>query len=114
MTKTIQMHKKNWSDKINEALWEYIITWKNSIGFAPYHLVYGKRVLLPIEFQIHTFKLEADLGVERYEAQIEGIMQLNQLDEMREATVEQTILVQQQRSQWNHKFIKKGQFLVGD
>jgi hypothetical protein len=39
--------------------------------------------LLPIEFQIHTFKLAADLGIDLSEAQKERIMQLNQLDEMR-------------------------------
>ena len=57
MTKTIQMHRKDWPDKLNEVLWAYRITWKNNIGFAPYQLVYGKQVLLPIEFQIHNFKL---------------------------------------------------------
>ena len=87
---------------------------EKSSGFTPYQLVYGKQVLLPIEFQIHTFKLAADLGVELSEAQKERIMQLNQLEEMIQATVEQTILVQQQRAQWHDKFIKKKQFKVGD
>ena len=95
MTKTVQMHRKDWSEKLHEALWAYRITWKNSTSFTPYQLVYGKQVLLPIEFQIHTFKLAADLGVELSEAQKERIIQLNQLDEMRQAAVEQTILVQQ-------------------
>ena len=71
-------------------------------------------MLLPIEFQIHTFKLAFDLGVEISEAQKERIMQLNQLDEMRQVVVEKTIFVQQQRAQWHDKFIKKEQFKVGD
>ena len=83
MTKTVQMHRKDWSDKLHESLWAYIITWKNNTGFTPYQLVYGKQVLFPIEFQIHTFKLAIDLGVELSEAQKERIIQLNQLDEMR-------------------------------
>ena len=74
MTKTVQMHKKDWSNKLHEALWAYIITWKNSSGFTPYQLVYGKQVLLPIEFQIHTFKLAVDLGADIFEAQRERIM----------------------------------------
>ena len=93
MTKTIQMHRKYWPDKLHEDLWAYRITWKNAIGFT-HHLVYGKQVLLPIELQIHTFKLAAYLGIDLSEAQKERVMQLNQLDEMRQATVEQTILVQ--------------------
>ena len=90
MTKTVQMHRKDWSDKLHEALQAYRITWKNSTGFTPYQLVYGKQVLLPIEFQIYTFKLEIDLGVDISKAQREMIIQLNQLDEMRQAVVEKT------------------------
>ena len=107
MTKIVQMYIKDWSDKLHEALWEYIIIWKNNTGFTPYQLVYGKQVWLPIEFKIHTFKLVVDLGVEISEAQRERIMQLNQLDEMRQAPIEQTIFVQKQRAQWHDKFIKK-------
>ena len=69
MTKTVQIHRKYWSDNLHEALWAYRITWKDSIGFTPYQLVYGKQVLLPIEFQLHTFKLAADLGIDLSEAQ---------------------------------------------
>jgi hypothetical protein len=94
MTKTVQTHRKDWSDKLQEALWAYRITYKNSIGFTPYQLVYGKQVLLPIEFQIHTFKLAANLGIDLSEAQKERIMQLNQLDEMRQAAVEHNTLIQ--------------------
>ena len=89
------MHRKDWSAKLTEALWAYRITWKNSTGFSPYQLVYGKQVLLPIEFQIHTFKLVVDLGMDLSEAQQERILQLNQLDEMRQAAVEHNILIQQ-------------------
>jgi hypothetical protein len=60
VTKIVQTHRKDWSDKLQEALWAYKITYKASIGFTPYQLVYGKQVLLPIEFQIHTFKLVAE------------------------------------------------------
>ena len=98
MTKTIQMHRKDWSNRLNDVLWAYIITWKNTIGFTPQQLVYREQVLLPIEFQIHTFKLEADLGIDLSEAQKERVMQLNQLNEMRQEAVEKTIFVQQQRA----------------
>jgi len=35
--------------------------------------------MLPIEFQIHTFKMAVDLGIDLNEAQQERIQQLNQL-----------------------------------
>lgn len=56
LTKTIQLHHKDWADKLLEALWAYHITWRNMTSHTPYELVYGKHVLLPIEFQVKTFQ----------------------------------------------------------
>lgn len=69
MTKTIQMNRKDWLEKLRDALWAYKITWKNTTRFSPYQLVHGKEVRLPIEFQMHTFKLATKLGMELSEAQ---------------------------------------------
>ena len=57
LTKTIQLYHKDWADRLPEALWAYRITWRNTTGHTPYELVYGKQVLLPIEFQIKTFRM---------------------------------------------------------
>ena len=83
MTKTIQLNKKDWSCKLLEALWAYHTTWKNTTGFTPYEIVYGKKVLLPIKFQNHTFRLAVELGMDLNEAQQQRIVQLNELDEVR-------------------------------
>ena len=101
MTKTVHINRKDWSEKLRDSLWAYRITWKNTTGFSPYQLVYGKEVLLPIEFQIHTFKLAAKLGLELSEAQQHWKMELNQLDEQRHQAVEHTTLVQQQNMKWH-------------
>lgn len=67
------MNQKNREEKLKDALWAYMITWKDTTGFTPYQLVYGKGVMLPIEFQIHTFKLTADLQIDLDQAQKERI-----------------------------------------
>jgi len=48
MKKIVATNMKDWVDKLNEALWAYRITWKNTTGFTPYQLVYRKEVMLPI------------------------------------------------------------------
>jgi hypothetical protein len=48
------------------------------------------------------------------EAQQQRIVQLNELDEMHQDAIQQTTLVQQQRSKWHDKFIQKKQFKPGD
>lgn len=68
LTKTIQLHHKDWVKKLPEALWAYWITWRNVIGHTPYELVYGKQVLLPTKFQVKTFRTATQLGMNLNEA----------------------------------------------
>ena len=69
LTKTVNIHWKDWVERLLEDLWAYITTWRNSTGHTPYELVYSKYVLLPIEFQIKTFRTAVQLGLELSEAQ---------------------------------------------
>ena len=69
LTKTIQLHHKDWEDRLPEALWAYRITWRNTTGHTPYELLYGNQFLLPIEFQVKTFPMAAQLGMDLDEAQ---------------------------------------------
>ena len=56
LTKTMKIHRKDWADRISEALWAYRTTWRNNTGFSPYELVYGKSVVFHIEFEIKTLR----------------------------------------------------------
>jgi hypothetical protein len=69
LTKTIQLHQKDWANRFSEALWAYRIAWRNETCHTPYELVYGKKVLLPIEFQVKTFRIAIQLGMDFNEAQ---------------------------------------------
>lgn len=69
LTKTIQVSHIDWADRLPKELWAYRTTWKNTTGYTSYELVYGKQVLLPIEFQLKTFRMAAQLGLDLSEAQ---------------------------------------------
>jgi hypothetical protein len=83
LTKIVQLHHRYWVDRLLEDLWAYKTTWRNTTGHTPYELVYGKQVLLPIEFQVRTFCITAELGLNLYEAQKQRALQLNELDEIK-------------------------------
>ena len=83
LTKTIHLHHNDWEDRLPEALWAYRITWRNTTGHTPYELVYGKQVLLPIEFQVKTFRMEPHLGMDLDESQKQWVLNINELDEIR-------------------------------
>lgn len=114
LTKIVHLHRKDWVEKLPEALWAYITTWRNTTRHTPYELVYGKQVLLPIEFQIQTYKTIVQLDLDLSEAQKQRMTQLNELDEIKEEAFQRTSLVQQQRSIWHDKYIKERKFQLGD
>jgi len=76
-----------------EALWAYRETWINTIGHTPYELVYGKKVLLPIEFQVKIFKTTIQLRMDLNEAQKKRLLQLNDLDDIRHDSLQITTLI---------------------
>ena len=54
------------------------------------------------------------LGLDLFEAQKQGVLQLNELDEIQENALQHTILIQEQRTKWHDQFLRKKQFKTGD
>jgi len=71
-----------------EALWAYRTTWRNKTRFTPYELVYGKQVLLPIEFQVNTYIMKTHLSMDLTEVQQQRIVQLNELEEVHQDVIQ--------------------------
>ena len=109
----IRNHHRDWVDRLPEELWAYHTTWHNTTGFSPYELVYGKSVVFSIEFEIKTLKTAMEVNLDVTAAQKSKFNQLNELDEKRLAAMDQTVLIQQQRSNWHDRFIKKKVFYEG-
>jgi len=51
LTKVVSSNRKDWVERLVEATQAYNTTWKTTIGFTPYEMVYGKKALLSIEFE---------------------------------------------------------------
>ena len=61
-----------------------------------------------------TFRTAAQLSLDLDEAQEQRLMQLNKLDEIRQDAVQRTVLIQNQRTKWHDKFLRKKTFEEGD
>ena len=114
LTKTVKENRKDWSYRLPEALWAYRTTWRNTTGFSPYELVYGKSVVFPMEFEIKTLRTALAVNLDLTDAQTARLQQLNELEEKRLNTIQQTTIIQQQRSKWHDKSIKNKQFQKGN
>ena len=113
LTKFVISIIKYWVDKLVEATWAYNTTWKITLGFTPYELVYGKKALLLFEFEFNTLRMEMELNLDLSNSQKERLLQLNGLDEFRMQVILHTEVVQLQRKVLRDKNIKEKTFHEG-
>eukprot|EP00253_Pinus_taeda_P017045 PITA_17045 len=114
LTKTIKENRRDWFQRLPEALWAYRTTWRNTTGFSPYELVFGKNAIFPVEFEIKTLRTALVVNLDLTDAQTARLQQLQELDEKRLEAIHQTMMIQQQRSRWHDRTIKQKQFQKGN
>ena len=79
LTKIVASHQRDWVERLPEALWEYKTTWRNTTGYSPYELVYGKNPLFPIEFEVKTLITALEVCLNLTATQKHRLEQLNEL-----------------------------------
>ncbi|XP_019093255.1 PREDICTED: uncharacterized protein LOC109129457 [Camelina sativa] len=83
LQKTVNTTRKDWSQKLDEALWAYRTAYKTPLGTTPFHLVYGKACHLSVELEYKAAWAVKMLNFDTKSAHERRKMQLHELEEIR-------------------------------
>ncbi|XP_070031574.1 uncharacterized protein [Nicotiana tomentosiformis] len=83
LKKVVSKSKRDWHDRMEEALWAYRTTRRMPTQATPYSLVYGDKVILSLEHQIPSLRLAIQEGITDEENTRLRLAELEALDEKR-------------------------------
>nr|GEZ04473.1 reverse transcriptase domain-containing protein [Tanacetum cinerariifolium] len=84
LERTVDENRALWSDKLEDALWEFRTAFKTLISCTPYRLVYGKSCHLPLELKHKAFWALKHANFDHKTVGDHRKLQLNELSELRD------------------------------
>jgi hypothetical protein len=80
LTKICGLNRDDWDDKVPTIIWDYITTYKRSIGQTPFKLVYGQEVVIPLHFCANAGHIASGLDFNHRINTGQQFYQLSQLE----------------------------------
>ena len=114
LQKKFNRPRKNWSKKLDDALWAYRAAYKNPMGMSPYKMVYQNACHLPLELEHKAYWVIEELNYDIKLAGEKRLFDISSLDEWRTQAYENAKLLKEKVKRWHDKRIQKREFKVGE
>nr|GEX09843.1 reverse transcriptase domain-containing protein [Tanacetum cinerariifolium] len=114
LERTVGENRTSWSDKLNDALWDFRTAYKTPIGCTPYKLVYRKSCHLPIELEHRAYWALNHVNFDLKTTGDHRKLQLNELSELHDQAYENSVIYKEKIKKLHDSKIKNHIFNVGD
>ncbi|XP_057999083.1 uncharacterized protein LOC131177921 [Hevea brasiliensis] len=99
---------------LDDTLWAYCIVYKTPIGTTTFWLVYGKSCHHPIELEHKANWAIQTLNFDLKAASKKRLLQLNELDEIRQDAYENAMIFKDKIKRWHERCIARKEIKEGD
>jgi transposase InsO family protein len=100
LNKTIEKGGKDWSKKLDEALWAYRTAFNSPIGMTSYQFVYGKACHLSVELEHKAYWAIKEMNLDLDAAVVKRRIQIRELEEMRLKAYEDASIYKERIKRW--------------
>ena len=105
--------RKDWSLKLDEAVWAYRTTYKTPLGMSSFQLVSGKGCHLPVELEYKAYWALKKLNLDLDAVGKKMMLQLNELDEFRLQAYENNKMYKEKVKRWHDRGLVLKSFTLG-
>ncbi|GJZ13075.1 reverse transcriptase domain-containing protein [Tanacetum coccineum] len=115
LERSVGYNPKDWSEKLNDALWAFRTAHKTPTGCTPFRLVYGKACHLPVEVEHKAYWALKQCNMDLTAAAKNHFMALNELMELRDEAYENTRIYKEKTKKWHDSRLRGDKnFTAGD
>jgi hypothetical protein len=100
LNKTIEKGGKDWSKKLDGAMWAYRTAFKTLIGMTPYQFVYGKACHHPVELENKAYWVIKEMNLDLDATVVKRTIQISKLEEMRLKAYENASIYKERIKRW--------------